>query len=49
MRESYLSYLLALLNSDTYFGVSPEIDIAKGMYKIGSKNAKYRKWRSLKQ
>jgi hypothetical protein len=49
MRESYLSYLIALLNSDNYFGVSPEIDIAKGMYKIGGKNANYRKWRSLKQ
>lgn len=49
MRESYLSYLIALLNSDTYFGVSQEIDIAKGMYKIGGKNANYRKWRSLKQ
>ena len=49
MRESYLSYLIALLNSEHYFGVSPEIDIAKGMYKIGAKNANYRKWRSLKQ
>jgi hypothetical protein len=49
MRDSYLSYLIALLNSDTYFGVAPEIDIAKGMYKIGGKNANYRKWRSLKQ
>ena len=49
MRESYLSYLIALLNSNTYFGVAPEIDIAKGMYKIGGKNANYRKWRSLKQ
>jgi hypothetical protein len=49
MRESYLSYLIALLNSEPYFGVSPEVDIAKGMYKLGAKNAKYRKWRSLKQ
>ena len=49
MRDSYLSYLIALLNSEHYFGVSQEIDIAKGMYKLGAKNAKYRKWRSLKQ
>lgn len=49
MRDSYLSYLIALLNSDTYFGVAPEIDIAKGVFKIGGKNARYRKWRSLKQ
>jgi hypothetical protein len=34
MRESYLSYLIEVLNSQPYVGVSHEIEIAKGTYKF---------------
>lgn len=47
MKNSYLSYLIELLQADDWKGVSKNIDIAKGKYKI-PKNwtefLKSRKW-----
>jgi hypothetical protein len=34
MKTSYLSYLIELLQADKWKGVSPNIDIAKGRYKM---------------
>ena len=34
MKTSYLGYLIELLQSDEWKGVSDNIDIAKGKYKI---------------
>jgi hypothetical protein len=34
MKTSYLGYLIELLQSDEWRGVSDNIDIAKGKYKI---------------
>jgi hypothetical protein len=33
MRESYLSYLVEVLNSQPYLGIDHDIEIAKGTYK----------------
>jgi hypothetical protein len=34
MKTSYLSYLIELLQSDEWRGVSQNVDIAKGKYRI---------------
>lgn len=34
MRESYLSYLVEVLNSQPYLGIDHDIEIAKGTYKF---------------
>lgn len=34
MKEGYLSYLIELLQSDKWKGVSKNVDIAKGKYYI---------------
>ena len=34
MKKSYLGYLIELLQADRWKGVSHNIDIAKGKYKI---------------
>lgn len=34
MKQSFLSYLIELLATDEWKGVSPNVDIAKGKHKI---------------
>jgi hypothetical protein len=51
MKQGYLSYLIELLNKEGLYGVSREVDIAKGMYKApkGFREFIEVRWRQLRQ
>ena len=50
MKESYLSYLIEILNSEEWFGAGGCIEIAKGKNKLPEGWKEYIKlqWRQLK-